>query len=98
LARKRDLKGGYKAKLSLEKLIVEHERKKVQLAAMYRKNEGLQKELGELRSSAGKKINVAEENKGSASKTHHEFLIKEMLWMQEDFDREHKKKTGDAKK
>jgi len=31
LARKRELKGSYKAKLSLEKLIVEHERKKLHL-------------------------------------------------------------------
>ena len=32
------------------------------------------------------------------SKSHHQYLIKEMLWMQEDFDRERKKKQGDAKK
>ena len=31
IARKRDLKGSYKAKLSLEKLIIEHERKKIVL-------------------------------------------------------------------
>ena len=31
IARKRDLKGSYKAKLSLEKLIVEHERKRLHL-------------------------------------------------------------------
>ena len=31
-------------------------------------------------------------------KAHHDYLIKEMLWMQEDFDRERKKKQGDAKK
>ena len=31
-------------------------------------------------------------------KAHHEYLIKEMLWMQEDFERERKKKQGDAKK
>ena len=34
----------------------------------------------------------------SKQKAHHEYLIKEMLWMQEDFDREWKKKQGDAKK
>ena len=34
----------------------------------------------------------------SVSKCHHEYLIKEMLWMQEDFERERKKKQGDAKK
>jgi hypothetical protein len=33
-----------------------------------------------------------------ATKTHHEFLIKEMIWMQEDFERERKKKQQDAKK
>ncbi len=33
-----------------------------------------------------------------ASRTHYEFLFKEMKWMQEDFEREHKKKVYDAKK
>ena len=35
LMRKRDLKGGYKAKLALEKLIIDHERKNAQLANLY---------------------------------------------------------------
>lgn len=30
--------------------------------------------------------------------THLDFLMKEMAWMAEDFEREHKKKVGDLKK
>ena len=29
---------------------------------------------------------------GQMEKVHHDYLIKEMLWMQEDFERERKKK------
>lgn len=44
-------------------------------------------------------IEGAINDKGKAvAKAHHEYLIKEMLWMQEDFERERKKKLGDAKK
>jgi transcriptional regulator of acetoin/glycerol metabolism len=32
------------------------------------------------------------------SKAHWDFLVKEMKWMAEDFERETKKKVGDAKK
>jgi len=31
-------------------------------------------------------------------KTHWDYLMKEMEWMADDFDKENKKKTGDAKK
>ena len=31
-------------------------------------------------------------------KTHWDFLLKEMVWMADDFEKEQKKKTGDAKK
>jgi hypothetical protein len=31
-------------------------------------------------------------------KTHWDFLLKEMVWMADDFDKEQKKKCGDAKK
>ena len=41
---------------------------------------------------------MTESGKAVVHKAHHEYLIKEMLWMQEDFDRERKKKQGDAKK
>jgi hypothetical protein len=33
-----------------------------------------------------------------SSKSHWDFLIKEMKWMSEDFERESKKKVGDSKK
>jgi hypothetical protein len=32
------------------------------------------------------------------SKSHWDFLVKEMKWMAEDFERESKKKIGDSKK
>ena len=41
---------------------------------------------------------MTESGKSVVHKAHHEYLIKEMLWMQEDFDRERKKKQGDAKR
>lgn len=31
-------------------------------------------------------------------KTHWDFLLKEMIWMADDFDKETKKKSGDAKR
>jgi hypothetical protein len=49
LARKRELKGSYKAKLSLEKLIVEHERKKLHISLLRKKLESYEfmlKEIG----------------------------------------------------
>jgi hypothetical protein len=48
---------------------------------------------GERSSGLGSKKDLANDRKA-----HHDFLIKEILWMQEDFDRERKKKQGDAKK
>lgn len=33
-----------------------------------------------------------------AGKTHWDFLVKEMIWMADDFDKETKKKNGDAKR
>ena len=33
-----------------------------------------------------------------SGKTHWDFLLKEMAWMADDFDKETKKKVGDAKK
>jgi hypothetical protein len=37
LMRKRDIKGGYKAKLALEKLVIDHERKSAQLANLMKR-------------------------------------------------------------
>ena len=66
--------------------------------------------MAELREKAGETKNAdledqskvleqAADKKGKvAPKAHHEYLIKEMLWMQEDFERERKKKQADAKK
>lgn len=106
LARKRELKGSYKAKLSLEKLIIEHERKKIHLAALKSKYDALKSELESIGSEAVTKICQVQSKPvlplkkpdSSASRTHYEFLFKEMKWMQEDFEREHKKKAYDAKK
>ena len=42
LARKREAKGSYKARLSLEKLIVEHQRKKLHILQLRKKIEGLE--------------------------------------------------------
>ena len=50
--------------------------------------------VGPVSSIAG--LSVAQLN--LQDKVHHDYLIKEMLWMQEDFERERKKKQGDAKK
>jgi hypothetical protein len=111
LARKRELKGSYKAKLSLEKLIVEHEKKKIHIRLLREKYDRIVKDLEEIGSDyctkylcgSDSKSNVLpqkEDDKAvsSASRTHLEFLFKEMNWMQNDFDREHKKKQYDAKK
>jgi hypothetical protein len=48
LARKRELKGSYKARLSLEKLIVEHERKKLHLNLLRKKLENFESQLSEI--------------------------------------------------
>jgi len=37
LLRKRDIKGSYKAKLALEKLVIDHERKSAMLANLYKR-------------------------------------------------------------
>lgn len=92
------MKGGYKAKLALEKLIIDHERKSAQLANLYSRQTQIQQQLDVLRELAGTKTAISEEVKAGSSKTHQEFLIKEMVWMQEDFARERKKKQQDAKK
>ena len=93
------MKGSYKAKLSLEKLIIEFERKKNQVQVLRAKQENLQRELTELQEVAGEVKYAAEvaedqtkKSDPSKQKAHHEYLVKEMLWMQEDFDRERKKK------
>ena len=39
-----------------------------------------------------------DKEKAQVHKVHHEYLMKEMLWMQDDFERERKKKQSDAKK
>jgi hypothetical protein len=112
IARKRDLKGSYKAKLSLEKLIVEHERKSLHLNILHKKLKKIKSDLNDLGSEIYEKSGTyhlcipvstmppqANTNQGSSnSRTHLEFMVKEMVWMQEDFEREHKKKTFDAKK
>jgi len=48
IARKRDLKGSYKAKLSLEKLIVEHERKRLHLNILNKKLNKIKSDLDDL--------------------------------------------------
>lgn len=48
IARKRDLKGSYKAKLSLEKLIVEHERKSLHLNILHKKLKKIKSDLNDL--------------------------------------------------
>jgi hypothetical protein len=45
MARKRDMKGSYKAKLSLEKLILEHERKKLHLSMLVEKQDKIREDL-----------------------------------------------------
>ena len=96
LARKRELKGSYKAKLSLEKLIIEHERKKIHLEGINRKISKIQDELLSIGSTHGQKGVVSsgfvpapsqvaapstQAHAAQSSKTHREFMIKEMLWM-----------------
>lgn len=44
----------------------------------------------------GKKVQSGDSD--AKPKTHHDFLMKEMLWMSEDFERERKKKSNDTKK
>ena len=48
MARKRELKGSYKAKLSLEKLIIEHERKKLHIQLLREKQDSIRTELEEI--------------------------------------------------
>lgn len=36
--------------------------------------------------------------KSQEGKTHWDFLVKEMIWMADDFDKETKKKNADAKR
>jgi hypothetical protein len=54
LQRKRELKGSYKARLSLDKLIVEHERKKLHLMKLTSKRADTLKELEKIGSDYGK--------------------------------------------
>jgi hypothetical protein len=41
---------------------------------------------------------MAVANSQAGSKNHHTFLVKEMIWMAEDFDRERKKRIADLKR
>jgi len=52
--------------------------------------------LNFLRNTIGKKVQSGDSE--SRPKTHRDFLVKEMLWMSDDFDRERKKKAADSKK
>lgn len=85
MARKRELKGSYKAKLSLEKLIIEHERKKLHLQILQSKYDKVKAELEEIGSDFVSKVpaeaKVPQKESGSTSRTHKEFLFKEMNWM-----------------
>jgi hypothetical protein len=56
LARKRDIKGSYKAKLSLEKLIIEHERKLVHVKNLQTKYDRAKNELEEIGSESLVKV------------------------------------------
>lgn len=111
LARKRELKGSYKAKLSLEKLIVEHERKKLHISLLRKKLESYEfmlKEIGsdivqrdadgQIKILPQKVEQLVQSTTSQTKKGHLDFLFKEMIWMKEDFEREHKKKLYDAKK
>ena len=100
------MKGSYKAKLSLDKLIVEHERKKLHLQKLMGKRADTLNELEKIGSDYGNRglqdkvpqKEQLEPYNPVTQRTHMDFLFKEMKWMQEDFEREHKKKTSDAKK
>ena len=70
LMRKRDLKGGYKAKLALEKLILDHERKRALLSNLYSRQAVIQQQLDDLKEHAGTKESFQEEVKAGSSKTH----------------------------
>lgn len=133
--RRRDIKQNYKAKLPLDKLILEHEKKKVQLTSLLEKKGQLQDKIKELWERIGyrKGVNIdldinlnpnqpEPENAGtvvineedddenavfvdqtevyrkSLGKTHWDYLLKELEWMADDFEKEQKKKIGDAKK
>lgn len=60
---------------------------------MNERKQEIQDQLNSLRSEIGKKIQTSEqiENKSTQNKAHWDFLVKEMIWMAEDFEREHKK-------
>lgn len=85
MARKRDIKGSYKAKLSLEKLIIEHERKLVHVQNLQAKYDKVKAELEEIGSDflmkTNSEVKLPQKESGSASRTHLEFLFKEMHWM-----------------
>jgi hypothetical protein len=45
--------------------------------------------------SVEKSVNPMAAISQTATKNHHNFLVKEMIWMAEDFDRERKKRIAD---
>jgi hypothetical protein len=131
--RKRDIKANYKAKLPLEKLVIEHEKKKTQLRELLEKRTALAEKIRALWDRIGQRkgfsieldtnlvevmaehtntdrIQIKEEADDdffedqtevllkNQPKTHWDYLIKEMNWMADDFDKESKKKHSDAKK
>lgn len=142
--RKRDIKQNYKAKLPLDKLIQEHDKKKQQLKDLMDKRQGLADKIKELWNRIGQRKGVnlelditmqdgqkdQEEEEGDQapsvgeidpketnqdfdqsffedqteayrklqSKCHWDYLLKELQWMADDFQKENKKKQSDSKK
>ena len=128
--RRRDIKTNYKAKLPLDKLEIEHEKKKAQVKEFLEKRNGIMEKIKSLWERIGIKNNInidfdisflttsddpkieiptaienpmtfkdqTEEFRKNQGKTHWDFLMKEMGWMADDFEKESKKKQGDAKK
>ena len=69
---------------------------KLSITKLTCKRDEISDQLSILRNMIGKKVQSGDSD--AKLKTHHDFLMKEMLWMSEDFERERKRKWNDAKK
>ena len=110
MTRKRDNKGSLKHKLSLDKLMVEYERKKAQLRMVKAKQAALEADFVQLNGGSSSPnsdsikplslLTAPVVDKKSkeylAKQVHSDFLAQEMVWMCGDFDREAKKKKHDS--
>jgi predicted transcriptional regulator len=83
-------------RLELEKMILECEKRKLNLAQLDNKQTQIQEELSSLRSTIGKKIQTQDPE--TRKMTHWDYVLKEMVCMAEDFERETKKKRNDLKR